>query len=125
MTSNRTGRYTLPSSRTVQLQSPFSFSASGSRSTKLGKALHTLINTVRTEDITNHSLRTHDALESDDGEYEERGVLNSLKELTYWALLKKGMNHKKLGLQGLNEKAYLHKNYQEYIDFSVFWRKHN
>ncbi|POM58447.1 Secreted RxLR effector peptide protein [Phytophthora palmivora] len=71
------------------------------------------------------SLRAHD-LEYDidvDSDDEERGLLESLKFLKWF---KKGMNpkklYKKLGLEGLGENAWKHKNYDTYLKFSKYWR---
>ncbi|POM63712.1 Secreted RxLR effector peptide protein [Phytophthora palmivora] len=63
------------------------------------------------------SLRAHDF---DD---EERGVLESLK---FFKWFKSGMNpkklYKKLGLEGLGENAWKHKNFDTYLKFSKYWR---
>ncbi|OWZ06888.1 Avirulence (Avh) protein [Phytophthora megakarya] len=56
---------------------------------------------------------------------EERGLFDKLKFKRWF---KTGMNpkklYKKLGLEGLGENAYKHKNYGEYIAFSKYWNKH-
>ncbi|EGZ29553.1 hypothetical protein PHYSODRAFT_323066 [Phytophthora sojae] len=80
---------------------------------------------VRNDDVVKRSLRAHDALDESD-EKEERGLGEKLK---FWKWLKKGMDpkkmYKKLGLEGLGQQAYLHKNYQTYLDFSAYWRTNN
>ncbi|OWZ03205.1 RxLR effector protein [Phytophthora megakarya] len=73
--------------------------------------------------ILKRSLRVHDASD-DDIDEEERGWLENLK---FQAWFKNGMNpkklYKKLGLEGLGQNAYKHKNYAKYIAFSRYWNK--
>ncbi|OWY92723.1 RxLR effector protein [Phytophthora megakarya] len=76
--------------------------------------------------ILKRSLRVHDTEDASDDsiDEEERGLLENLK---FKAWFKLGMNpkklYKKLGLEGLGQDAYKHKNYAEYIAFSKFWNK--
>ncbi|KAE9292529.1 hypothetical protein PF008_g25039 [Phytophthora fragariae] len=69
------------------------------------------------------SLRIRETKEDDgdnDDDDEERGSLK------IWLWLKKGLNPKqvyaKLGLNGLGENAWKHKNYAKYLKFSEEWR---
>ncbi|OWY90304.1 RxLR effector protein [Phytophthora megakarya] len=74
------------------------------------------------------SLRVHNTEDAsgDDVNEEERGtgVFDKLK-FKWW--FKGGMNpkklYKKLGLEGLGQDAYKHKNYAEYLAFSKYWNK--
>ncbi|GMF59816.1 unnamed protein product [Phytophthora fragariaefolia] len=70
------------------------------------------------------SLRTRDPVdENEDEEEEERRFVKKLK---FWLWFKRGENpktiYKMLGLQGLGQKAYEHKNFQEYLNYAKFWR---
>ncbi|EGZ22193.1 hypothetical protein PHYSODRAFT_285701 [Phytophthora sojae] len=73
-----------------------------------------------TEDYQDEDDEEEDVDEEE--EEEERGWLKSLKFLKW---LKKGMNpkhvSKKLGLDGLGEKARDHPKYQTYLDYSRYW----